>query len=164
MLIIKSFTEVLLYSQPFLLRAGKNFYAFVADTFVLAIGLPICMNLDGMIKKMFPGLNKKSEKQICIDNKRKTIRVSLDSQELFFLSVFYDEMGIAHKYSIDVEKAADSHYEIDAVEMKKLSDYFNRKLENSLKKYLKTYSEHDLVELLDKLHIQYTPFHYDCYD
>jgi len=61
MLVIKSYTEVLLYSQPFWLRAGKNFYAFAADAFILAISLPICMNLDGLIKKMFPGLNRKSE-------------------------------------------------------------------------------------------------------
>ena len=53
MLVIKSYTEVLLYSQPFLVRAGKNFYAFAADAFVLAISLPICMNLDGLIKKKF---------------------------------------------------------------------------------------------------------------
>lgn len=51
-LIIKSLTECLLYSQPMLLRMGKNIFAFVADVFVLEISLPICMYLDKPIKKI----------------------------------------------------------------------------------------------------------------
>ena len=38
---IKSIVECLLYSQPFLIRAGKNSYAFVADTVVLWTGIPV---------------------------------------------------------------------------------------------------------------------------
>ena len=51
MLVIKSVTEQLLYSQPFLVRAAKNFYAFAADAFVLIIALPLCMTIDGLIQQ-----------------------------------------------------------------------------------------------------------------
>ena len=51
-LIIKSFTEFLLYSQPMIVRMGKNMFAFVADIFVLEFSLPICMYLDKPIKKV----------------------------------------------------------------------------------------------------------------
>ena len=55
-LVVKSFTECLLYAQPFLVRAGKNIYAFVADIVVLLVSLPVCMNLDRVPKKIFPEL------------------------------------------------------------------------------------------------------------
>ena len=51
-------TECLLYAQPFLIRVGKNVYAFVADSVLLLISLPVCMNLDRAAKKMFPELVK----------------------------------------------------------------------------------------------------------
>ena len=57
-LVIKSLTESLLYAQPFMIRAGKNIYAFVADVVVLIISLPICMTLDKTAKKLFPKLAK----------------------------------------------------------------------------------------------------------
>ena len=41
MLLIKSGVEALLYSQPMLLRIGKNVYAFAADAFMLAVSFPI---------------------------------------------------------------------------------------------------------------------------
>ena len=53
---IKSLTESLLYAQPFIVRAGKNIYAFVADVVVLMISLPVCMTLDPTARKMFPKL------------------------------------------------------------------------------------------------------------
>lgn len=40
---IKSLVEMILYAQPFLLRAAKNSYAFVADVAVLLLSLPICV-------------------------------------------------------------------------------------------------------------------------
>ena len=46
--------EHLLYNQPFLIRAGKNIYAFVADVVVLIVSLPICVILDKQAKKMIP--------------------------------------------------------------------------------------------------------------
>lgn len=50
-LLVKSLTESLLYSQPLLLRIGKNLYAFAADIFVLEFSLPVCMSLDIPIRK-----------------------------------------------------------------------------------------------------------------
>lgn len=53
---VKSITESLLYLQPFLVRVGKNFYAWVADLVVLLVSLPICMTLDKTARQMFPKL------------------------------------------------------------------------------------------------------------
>ena len=51
---VKSVVEMLLYTQPFLLRAGKNIYAFVADVFVMILSLPVCDKLGDIIRKLFP--------------------------------------------------------------------------------------------------------------
>ncbi len=53
---LKSMTECLLYAQPFLVRAGKNVYAWAADVFMLLASLPICMVLDRTARKLFPTL------------------------------------------------------------------------------------------------------------
>ena len=53
---IKSITESILYGQPFIVRVGKNIYAFVADVVVLIVSLPICMTLDKTARKIFPKL------------------------------------------------------------------------------------------------------------
>ncbi len=55
-LVVKSVTESLLYAQPFIVRAGKNIYAFVADAVVLIVSLPVCMTLDRTARKLFPKL------------------------------------------------------------------------------------------------------------
>ena len=55
-LAVKSETECLLYAQPFLVRAAKNVYAFVADLVVLIVSLPVCAVLDKPAKKIFPEL------------------------------------------------------------------------------------------------------------
>lgn len=55
-LVVKSLTESILYAQPFVFRAGKNVYAFIADVVVLIISLPVCMALDKTAKKLFPKL------------------------------------------------------------------------------------------------------------
>ena len=55
-LVIKSLVESLLYSQPMLLRMGKNVYAFAADVFVLLVSFPICTVLHVPAKKIFPSL------------------------------------------------------------------------------------------------------------
>jgi len=47
---VKSFIEVLLYSQPFWLRIGNNIYAFVADIVVLIFALPFCEFLSPRFK------------------------------------------------------------------------------------------------------------------
>ena len=51
-LVLKSFTECILYAQPFALRAGKNVFAFVADVFVLEVSLPLCMGIDGKLLRI----------------------------------------------------------------------------------------------------------------
>ena len=53
---IKSITESILYGQPFIVRVGKNIYAFIADMVVLIVSLPICVMLDKTARKMFPKL------------------------------------------------------------------------------------------------------------
>ena len=58
---IKSVTESILYGQMFLVRAGKNLYAFVADAAVLIVSLPVCAALDQVARRMFPHLT--AEKQ-----------------------------------------------------------------------------------------------------
>ena len=57
-LVVKSETESLLYTQPFLVRAAKNSYAFAADVFMLIVSLPICSILDRQAKRMFPELTE----------------------------------------------------------------------------------------------------------
>ena len=56
---VKSVTESILYGQLFVVRVGKNIYAFVADVVVLIVSLPICMVLDKTARKMFPKLVRK---------------------------------------------------------------------------------------------------------
>ena len=53
---VKSLTESLLYGQPFLVRAGKNTCAFVADAVMLVASLPACVTLDRTARKLFPKL------------------------------------------------------------------------------------------------------------
>lgn len=56
-LVVKSETECLLYSQPFFVRAAKNTSAFVADCVMLVISLPICRIVDPYAEKIFPELH-----------------------------------------------------------------------------------------------------------
>ena len=53
-LVIKSLVEMALYSQPFLLRAAKNIYAFIADVVVMTVSLPLCEKLRSSVIKIFP--------------------------------------------------------------------------------------------------------------
>ena len=55
-LVVKSVTECLLYSQPFFVRVAKNTTAFIADAAMLIIGLPIYVILDKQLKRMFPDI------------------------------------------------------------------------------------------------------------
>ncbi len=59
-LVVKSGTESLLYAQPFLVRAAKNSYAFVADAVVLIVSLPLCALLDPHARKLFPSIAHKA--------------------------------------------------------------------------------------------------------
>ncbi|MBQ6322509.1 MAG: ECF transporter S component, partial [Lachnospiraceae bacterium] len=51
-LVVKSETERLLYSQPFLVRTAKNTSAFIADCMMLVISLPICRIVDPYAKRV----------------------------------------------------------------------------------------------------------------
>ena len=51
---VKSLVEMMLYAQPFLLRAAKNVYAFVADIVVMTVSIPVCEKLEAIINKLFP--------------------------------------------------------------------------------------------------------------
>ncbi len=50
-LVFKSYAEHLLYAQPFLLRAAKNLYAFIADVVLLLVSLPVCARMDAYLHK-----------------------------------------------------------------------------------------------------------------
>lgn len=54
-LFAKSLVEAALYAQPILLRVVKNSYAFVADTVVMIISLPICVSIQKIISKTCAG-------------------------------------------------------------------------------------------------------------
>ncbi len=49
---VKSLIDSLIRSQPFLVRAGLNLYAFAADVVVLLAALPICVLLDKHARKL----------------------------------------------------------------------------------------------------------------
>ena len=53
--LIKSIVEMYLYSQPFLLRASNNIFAFIADVVVLLFAVPFCEMLDPKIRKFIDG-------------------------------------------------------------------------------------------------------------
>ena len=56
-LVVKSETERLLYSQPFLVRTAKNTSAFIADCMMLVISLPICRIMDPYAERVMPELH-----------------------------------------------------------------------------------------------------------
>ena len=95
------------------------------------------------------------------------LRFPLDNDSLFFLTVYHQD-GAVLKYSIDVEKASDSHYEIStdgADELAKLLEKQCAKgsfLEN-LREYFRENGESDLCELLTENSIHFGQFHYDDY-
>ena len=55
-LIVKSFTEVVLYAQPMLVRMATNLTATIADIITLILALPVAVYLDKILKARFPGL------------------------------------------------------------------------------------------------------------
>ena len=55
-LVVKSETESLLYTQPFLVRVAKNTTAYIADCAMLIISLPICRILDPYARRILPDL------------------------------------------------------------------------------------------------------------
>ena len=111
---------------------------------------------------------KKTPDEEYFDSSIKTYRriFSLDNEQLFFLSEFSNDQRIIMKYSIDVEKANDSHYEIPVEEMSKLAGYFQclnytDNLLDALSAFFKKNGEKDFIALLKNQGIKYTPFHFD---
>ena len=49
---VKSLVDSFIKSQPFLVRAGMNLYAFAADAAVLILSLPLCPLLDKTARKL----------------------------------------------------------------------------------------------------------------
>lgn len=95
--------------------------------------------------------------------------VPLDNNRLFFLSVFRNENGEIEKYSIDIEKASDSHYELSNSGMKRMEHYLKNKFQkqdliDGLKEFLRSNNESDLINLFDSLEIDYNQYHFDDYD
>ena len=95
--------------------------------------------------------------------------IPLDDNRLLFLSVFRNKNGDIDKYSIDVEKASDSHYELSTNEMRRLENYLmdkyrKRDLVAGLKEFFRSNNESDLRNLFDRLEIEYNQFHFDDYD
>ena len=89
-------------------------------------------------------------------------RIPLDNNGLWFLSVFKDKNNNAIKYSFDVEKAGDSHYELVTCEFNRLASHFGcEDTIGALKDFIINHRELDFVNLLDRLEIFYQPFHYD---
>ena len=60
-LAVKSEVEHLLYAQPFLVRCAKNTSAFVADSVMLILSLPICRILHPYAGKIFPELASREQ-------------------------------------------------------------------------------------------------------
>jgi len=87
--------------------------------------------------------------------------IPLDNKRLWFLSIFRNKVNDIVKYSFDVEKADDSHYELRASEYDKLAAYFGGKETiEALKDFINNHNEHEFTTLLDKLEIYYRSFHY----
>lgn len=49
---VKSFTEVVLYAQPFWFRVTTNVYAFIADVVTLWLSIPLCIKLRPQISRI----------------------------------------------------------------------------------------------------------------
>ena len=96
-----------------------------------------------------------------LEHFRKVLPLSLD--EPLFLSVFYDRQGVVQKYSIDIEEAEDSHYEMDPPQAEKLR--LSLDPSRTLPEALADWAEEgcrcfQLEALLGKHRISFQPFHY----
>ncbi len=109
-------------------------------------------------------------------------RIPLDDDRQYFLSVFYQKefcdragaLGNGHgdiqliKYSLDVEKDGDSHYEFAPADGDKLHAALDvnrkgvkRSLPETLAEYLESHGTMSFCGLLKQLGILYQPFHFD---
>ncbi len=93
----------------------------------------------------------------------------LDQQRLFFLSEFSDEHRKVIKYSVDVEKACDSHYVIDANNVDKLAHRLGcanntNELVTALSVFFSKKTEGAFVRMIENARITHQPCHFDDYD
>ena len=93
----------------------------------------------------------------------------LDQQLLFFLSEFADEHRKVIEYSVDVEKACDSHYVIDENNAAKLAHRLGcanntDELFTALSAFFSEKTESAFVRMLENAHINHQPCHFDNYD
>lgn len=93
----------------------------------------------------------------------------LDSTQLFFLSEFSDEHRKVTKYSVDIEEACDSHYEIDSENAAKFAFRLHcsiktNDLVNALTVFFSKNGEHEFEEMLNEACIKHQPFHFNDYD
>ena len=96
-----------------------------------------------------------------LEHFHKRIPISLDQP--LYLSVFYDIAGNVEEYSIDIEKAEDSHYEFDARQGEKLRLALDpsRTLPEALADWAEKGCSCFRVEsMLRKSGIAFQPFHY----
>ena len=96
-----------------------------------------------------------------LEHFRKVLPLSMDDP--LFLSVFYDRQGVVQKYSIDIEKAEDSHYEFDARQGEKLRLALDpsRTLPEALADWAEEGCSCFRVEsMLQQSGIAFQPFHY----
>ena len=92
---------------------------------------------------------------------RKVLPLSLDKP--LFLSVFYDRQGVVQKYSVDIEEAEDSHYELDPPQAEKLRLALapSRTLPEALADWAQGGSGcHQVESVLVKYDIAFRSFHF----
>lgn len=92
-------------------------------------------------------------------------RFMLDDIKLYFLRVFFDENKKVRKYSIDIEEASDSHYELNPYEAARLAivlDNIHHKgsFIEDLREQIKNKSQH-ISTIMNTHGIKYMSFHYD---
>lgn len=96
-----------------------------------------------------------------LEHFRKRIPISMN--EPLFLSVFYDRQGVVRKYSIDIEEAEDSHYELSPAQAEKLRLALDpsRTLPEALADWAEGGCSCARVEsMLGEHGIAFQPFHY----
>lgn len=87
--------------------------------------------------------------------------IPLDDRSLYYLSVFYSEVGLL-KYSLDAEYADDVHYIFSAKDSDRIMAVLPcaDSLPEALAVYLNSHNEEDFATLLKKNNIPYEGFHY----
>lgn len=93
---------------------------------------------------------------------------NLDTIGMFFLSEFSNSRRTIIKYSVDVEKANDSHYEIEAADIGNLTEALHCKnqtneLVSTIEKLISNFGENGFAKFLNDKGIKHTQFHFDDY-